>query len=229
MVKEVIHTCMKRPYLFFLMVLVFASRVGFARVGESESRIERRITEGRRGVVLKDEQLNEALRDRNAPLKAFAGAIERAASSAMLTYKHVVYFKRADTDLIRQKDLDSRRMSLPGWDVHVIYVKGRSVAEGYRRAGTGLSEAEVQALLTLQKGGGHWQEVQGMTNEALEPLGLEPKGRLFKPTYLRSDGRLAASVTNATIAFYDVDFHRNLKLMLIAAETDLAPVSVSGF
>ena len=89
-----------------------------------------------------------------------------------------------------------------GWTIHVVYYKGQSVFEAYRRNGEGMTRFEEEGLLEAQKGGSHWQRVQQANNTAL--------GYSFE----RADGDVRAIRKGPYLIFYRPEFDEGIKTQL---------------
>ena len=67
-----------------------------------------------------------------------------------------IYYKTLDGRKPLAKDIQTNKM-LEGWDVHVVFVGGKSVLELYRRS-SNMNELEFTALLKLQAGNSFWEK-----------------------------------------------------------------------
>ena len=67
-----------------------------------------------------------------------------------------VYYKTLDGKKPVAKEMKASGM-LEGWDVHIIFVEGKSVLEIYRRSSS-INEFEFSALLRLQTGQSFWEK-----------------------------------------------------------------------
>lgn len=132
------------------MGLVMSASTLSARVGETQSDVERRLLQPSVGKLFfkpKDKDNKEAERqqqreDRDQPFSAFKDFFPEDTREG-------VYWKSAVSSHLSSED---------GWKVHVFYTAGRSVLEAYRRTGEGLSEFEVRALLSFNKGNSTWKK-----------------------------------------------------------------------
>lgn len=106
-----------------------------ARVGEVQGQLERRMLQEGLGKVFSiPKNASDRERDRlekENPLSGFRAYFPEGA-------KEVVYWKTSVKQRINADE---------GWRVYVVYYRGVSVLEGYKRVGTKLSEFEINALL----------------------------------------------------------------------------------
>ncbi|HEY9249591.1 MAG TPA: hypothetical protein VIO38_10680, partial [Rariglobus sp.] len=138
-----------------LAVASFASAVptAFARVGETQDVIERRILQPSLGKVFfrpKDKDGRDAERERAKEERE--QPFNEARKFFPADTREAVYWKSA---------LASQLSSDNGWKVHVFFMGGRSSLEAYRRVGEGLNEFEVRALLAANRGTSSWKKVSG--------------------------------------------------------------------
>ena len=86
-----------------------------------------------------------------------------------------IYYKTLDSRKPLAKEIKASGM-LEGWDVHVIYVEGKSVLEVYRRSSS-INEFEFSALLRLQTGQSFWEKGKQVVKMKypLQRLGLITK------------------------------------------------------
>jgi hypothetical protein len=147
-----------------LLAAIFFSWPGqsvFARVGETQDAIERRILQPNVGKLFfrakdkeKDKSPREAERIERERLKEESEQPFYEAKQFFPTdTREVVYWKSA---------LGNQLSNENGWKVHVFYMGGRSSLEAYRRVGEALNEFEVRALLAVNRGASSWRK---MSNE----------------------------------------------------------------
>jgi hypothetical protein len=195
--------------------LVFSaiSSTAEARIGERRDSIERRLFSSG-GIMYRDDAV-EASRSRGMPYVPF---FDYLSSSADVR----IYFKTADGRRPSSKDLEGKRV-LPGWDLHVVYVGGKSVMEVYKRS-QGVSKYELNQLLVLNANGSFWKKIE------------KPKpGEKAKPSALGCDmetdnGQIRAKKLGGN-GLIVVDAQLD-ELLADEKDADLvgkAPVSVSGF
>ncbi len=181
-----------------------------ARIGESRSTIERRLFDSG-GIVYRDDAIEQA-RMRGKP---YLGLFPLMPDSTELR----IYFKTADGRSPSSTELDARRMG-DGWDLHVLYVGGKSVLELYERS-QGMTDHEFNQLLAVHAGGSYWKRVK--RGEATEPsvLGYD---------MVRDDGAVRAKrLGGTTLLLIDPDLDNQLAEMQEAKRQENAPVSVEGF
>ncbi len=131
-----------------------------------------------------------------------------------------VYYKTADGRRPTSSELDEKRM-LPGWDLHVVYVNGKSVIEVYKRSQS-MSDFELNQLIALQGGGSGWKKV------AKGDMADEPSAFGFE--MVSSDGSVRAKKLGSDrILFVDATVDVALAEMNTSDLLEKAPVSVNGF
>lgn len=184
-----------------------------ARVGESRHSIESRLFSSG-GIVYRDDA-TEQNRQRGMPYLAYLPYLEGSVDVR-------VYFKTDDGRKPTSSEMDAKRMS-PGWDLHVVYLRGKSVIEVYKRS-HGITEYEMNELLARQAGGAYWSR-----KEKPQP-GEEPEPSAFGFEMERSDGAVRAKKLGGDgFMVFDAEVDRGLANL---KETDLiekAPISTEGF
>ena len=114
-----------------------------------------------------------------------------------------------------------------GWDLHVLYLRGESVLEVYKRSRT-ISEYEFNMLLKLQAAGGFWKKVERNTKAAED--GEESPPTAFGHDMERSDGKVRAKkLGDDSLLVYNAELDTRLTRSRKASLRELAPASVSGF
>ncbi len=179
------------------------------RIGDSKQTMERRLFSSG-GVVYRDDAV-EAQRQRGMPYLSY---LELMPGSAEVR----IYFKTADGRRAQSSDLEGKKMPA-GWDLHVVYVGGRSVVEVYKRSQS-ISEYELNELLARQAGDGYWKRPK-KDKRGPSAFGYEME---------RNDGAVRAKKLggNAVMVF-DAETDAKLAEMNEAALIEKAPVSVEGF
>ena len=132
-----------------------------------------------------------------------------------------IYYKTLDGRKPLAKEIKASGM-LEGWDVHVIYVEGKSVFEIYRRSSS-INEFEFAALLRLQTGQSFWEKRQtGGENETpITAFGFE---------YERNDKKLRAKKMGAnTLLICSTPFDQFLKKQFQEEQMESLPASIKGF
>lgn len=182
-----------------------------ARIGERREAIERRLFSSG-GIVYRDDEI-EANRRRGMPYMRF---FEYLSNSADVR----IYFKTADGRRPNSSELEGRRLSA-GWDLHVVYVGGKSVIEVYKRS-QGITEYELNQLLTLHGEGSFWKKLgKEEMDEAVSAFGFE---------MVRDDGRVRAKKLGGdSLMIFDAEVDIKLAEMNTSTLLEQAPVSVSGF
>ncbi len=125
----------------------------FARVGETQDVIERRILQPNLGKMYfrtKDKENPNAERERLKEERE--QPFYEARNFFPAETREGIYWKSA---------LANQLSSENGWKVHVFYMGGRSSLEAYRRVGEGLNEFEVRALLAANRGSSSWKKISG--------------------------------------------------------------------
>lgn len=203
---------MKYPHLLVLSVLVIGSflpAVSEARIGEGRETLERRLLSS--GAVIYRDDAIEANRQRGMPYVSFLTLLEDSADVR-------IYFKTADGRRPQSAELNPQRMGA-GWDLHVVYVGGKSAIEVYKRS-QGISKYEMNELLARQAAGSYWKKVErGKAGKTA--LGYEME---------RADGALRARKHGGD-GFLVFDTALDLKLAEMKEEDlkETAPASVEGF
>ncbi len=182
-----------------------------ARIGERRESIERRLF-GSGGIVYRDDEIEESRR-KGMPYMRF---FEYLSNSADVR----VYFKTADGRRPTSSELEGRRLSA-GWDLHVVYVNGKSAIEVYKRS-QGITEFEFNQLLALHAGNSFWKKVS--EEEMAETVSA------FSFAMVRDDGLVRAKrLGNDSLMFFDTDVDIKLAEMNTSTLQEQAPVSVEGF
>lgn len=189
-----------------------------ARVGESQTQLESRLLSNRTGIEVPTRQVKQIIDHRSVPYRSL---YEYFPENAV----HELYFKPAEDDAATTSVFDATDFP-DGWLVHVVYYKGRSVFEAYRRNGDGMSKYEEEGLLMLNKGDSHWNRA---TKE-------EARQTVLGVNYKRTDGEVFAVKKGQTFIFYMPEFDQGIKTQLEEDQQDAdekarenAPDSVRGF
>lgn len=180
-----------------------------ARVGESKEAIERRLF-GSGGIIYRDATV-ESSRRKGMPYNKY---LDFMTSSTDVR----IYYKTADGRRPMASELEDKRVQ-PGWDVHVLYVGGKSVLEVYKRSQS-MSEYEMNYLIALQGGGSGWKKIE---KEELEPSA-------FGYEMVSSDGSVRAKKMGGdSLLFVDAKIDIGLAELKTNDLLERAPVSVNGF
>lgn len=207
----------KTDFFFRLAGLVslflFLSAPMEARIGESQESIERRLLASG-GIVYRDDQV-KSNRSRGLPYRKYLDFLPEETEVR-------IYFKSSDGRKPKSSDMEEGNMS-SGWDIHVLYVRGKSVLEVYKRSQS-MTDPELNLLLTLLGQGSYWKKVKP------NPEDTESPPSAFGYTMLRSDGMVRGkSLGSDRLMVFDVAFDVGLAEMEIADDLERAPESVNGF
>lgn len=180
-----------------------------ARVGESKEALERRLF-GSGGIIYRDAAV-ESSRRKGMPYNKY---LDFLSSSADVR----IYYKTADGRRPMASELEEKRVQA-GWDVHVLYIGGKSVLEIYKRSQS-MSEYEMNYIIALQGGGPGWKKV---AKEELAPSA-------FGYDMESGDGSVRAKKMGGdSLLFVDAKIDIGLAEMKTNDLLEKAPVSVNGF
>jgi len=203
--------------LIALLTLCSLPSTSHARVGESRNELEGRLLQDRTAVKVPSRQVEALLMHRTVP---YRWIYEYLPSGS----EHELYYKPADDNRASTTDLD---VEFPdGWMLHVIYYKGQSVFEAYRRNGSAMSSFEEEGILMRHKNGSHWSRVgeRGVTDSAI--------GYNFE----RADSGLRALKRGEYLILYRPEFDLGIKKQADEAQAEAealakenAPDSLQGF
>lgn len=136
-----------------LLLSAVAAPSVFARVGETQDVVERRILQPNLGKkYFKPKDSNDPREERERQKEEREQPFNEARKFFPADSRESIYWKSA---VANQLSSDN------GWKVHVFYAGGRSMLEAYRRMGEGLNEFEVRALLAVNRGNSSWKKVTG--------------------------------------------------------------------
>ena len=182
-----------------------------ARIDERRESIERRLFASG-GIVYRDDEI-ESSRRRGMPYMRY---LQYLPSSANIR----IYFKTSDGRRPTSSELEQRRMAA-GWDLHVVYVDGKSVIELYQRS-KGMTDFESNHLLNLHTEGGYWNRPSKEEKEELVSA--------FGFDMVRSDGRVRAKkIGGDKFMFVEAETDERLAEMNTNELLESAPISVEGF
>jgi hypothetical protein len=220
-------------YLLFLslplVTIFFAPKTAEARIGETRDTFESRLF-GSGGVIYRNKD-ERSTRRQSGP---YSNYMEFLGSSAVVQ----VYFK---SDVGRQpslKDFEDDTLGT-GWEVHVLYVSGKSVFESYKRIGS-ISEYEFNALLGILAGGKYWEkaEKKGSSGRsqavgAVEAVAAadeeEEDPTVFGFDFVRSDGNVRAKKSGGGLMVFQTQLDEFLAKQKKSTLMQKAPQSVQGF
>jgi hypothetical protein len=209
---------MKYPAYFslFFVACLMQPHSADARIGESRDGFERRLfTSG--GIVLRDED-ERTSRRQGGPYTSYMKYLGGSAEAR-------VYFKSDDGRKPNQSEVAEKALG-SGWEVHVLYVNGKSVLELYKRVGTSASEYETNALLGILGGGGFWKEPEKpAADEEEEDAPLTA----FGFDYMRSDGEVRAKTSGGGLMVFQKQLDEFLAKKHESTLLEKAPLSVQGF
>lgn len=198
--------------------IILAAQPVDARIGEGKSQFESRALSNRTMIRYPAETVEAKISGRDVFYQYIYAFLPENA-------EHQVYYKRSDRSPASQSDL-KRGPNPSGWDLHVIYVNGRSVMEVYRRNGASLSEAEFKGLLNLNRDDSFWVE-------AKRPADLPS---VIRYQFVTDDGTKRAMRQNNFAIFIDSAFDEYLHAMRTQVEEArrieaerTAPDSLAGF
>ncbi len=200
------------PLITAALILITSAH---ARIGESKSSLENRLLKDRTAVKVPS-------RDRDALLEHRSVLYKNLYEFLPEDIEQEIYYKLAEDGQATTADLEE--LFPDGWMVHVIYYKGQSVFEAYRRNGAGINRYEEEGILMLNKGGSHWQYVKDASETA---IGYNME---------RADGEVRALKKGNYLILYRTEFDQGIKTLKdeAAAEGDAlskeaAPDSIQGF
>jgi len=180
-----------------------------ARIGERRESIERRLTSSG-GIVYRDDAVEE-MRRKGMPYLQYLEILDSSADVR-------IYFKTADGRKPTSSELAEKRMN-QGWDVHVVYVGGKSAIEIYKRS-QAMSEFELNQLIALQGGGSGWKKLKKGATEATA----------FGYEMVSNDGSVRAKKMGSDrILFVNAKIDTALAEMNENDLQEKAPISVNGF
>ena len=194
----------------FMISLICPSTLD-ARIGERRESIERRLFASG-GIVYRDDVIENNRRRGMPYLKYF----EYLPSNSDVR----VYFKTADGRRPTSSELEEKRMAT-GWDLHVVYVNGKSAIEVYKRS-QGITEHEFNHLLRLHAESSFWKRLEkDEKEETVSAFGFE---------MIREDGQVRAKKLGGdSVMFVDSDVDTRLAEMNTSDLQEKAPISVEGF
>ncbi len=198
-------------FMFTLLFLVSHSEI-FARIGEDRLQLEQRLNISG-GFQYREENVLSN-RKRGMPYQKFLDFLPERAEIR-------IYYKTLDGRKPLAKEIKASGM-LEGWDVHVIYVEGKSVLEIYRRSSS-INEFEFSALLRLQTGQSFWEKRQtsGENEEPVTAFGFD---------YERNDKKLRAKKMGAnTLLICSTPFDQFLRKQFQDEQMESLPASIKGF
>ena len=206
-------------FLFTVSYFFFVPKA-IGRIGESRMVIERRLTQAG-GIVYRDEAIKQSRR-RGMPYMRFYDYFPEMAEVR-------IYFKTDDGRKPKSSQM-SEKQSAPGWDIHVLYVEGKSVLEVYARSRQAMTEYELNHILQLQAGSGYWNRVSQPSPRASNDSVESDLPSAFGHEMERSDGQVRAKKIKANaIMLFDLDLDVRIAREKHADLQAQAPISINGF
>lgn len=202
-----------KSYLLLPLVFNFAATFFLeARIGETRLTIEKRLLKSG-GYQYRDDKilLN---RKRGMPYSKFEEYFPEKADLR-------IYYKTIDGRKPLSKDVRASGM-LEGWNLHILFVQGKSVIELYKRSDR-ITEFEFIHLLNLQSGNSFWEK---KSENDLEPGQFSTFGFDFQ----RNDQVLRAKKMGTnTVMIFSTSFDHLMKKNIREEQMNDAPSSVDGF
>ena len=224
-----------RKYLSAFLVFVGTNALCHARIGENKSKLESRLLSSN-GIILREDDLLEN-RQTGMPYLEFEEFFPKP-------YEVRLYFKPADGRRPRPDELANSKLTqafdrrnpprkpikaqdttvkkLDGWELHVLYVKGVSVLELYKKTSP-ITEHEIKHLLSLQSGRSFWEESSqdDLPEGKFSALGFDLK---------REDGLLRAKkLGSKSIMLFRSDTDEFFYKSQFKEQFKDAPESIKGF
>ena len=200
---------------YFLLPLVFNFAATFfleARIGETRLTIEKRLLKSGGYQYREDKILLN--RKRGMPYSKFEEYFPEKADLR-------IYYKTIDGKKPLSKDVRASGM-LEGWNLHILFVQGKSVIELYKRSDR-ITEFEFIHLLNLQSGNSFWEK---KSENDLEPGQFSTFGFDFQ----RNDQVLRAKKMGTnTVMIFSTSFDHLMKKNIREEQMNDAPSSVDGF
>lgn len=223
-------TCsLPRLLLAFLTLIVLTAPTAHARIGDNLSTIERRVTNGNQGLRIEDATLLAHYLSQT-PLQSLV--VTQDARGEMVVHGDLglsvaVYYKtvgeRAFESQLMQKNgrpVDNP----PGWLLFVVFHRGQSVLEIYKRSGS-ITQAEINGLLSLHQGGSTWVREklpkEKYPNDKYQPL--------LAHNHYREDAELLANADSSSLMIFAIGVDEHISKVKRERESAKAPDSLSGF
>lgn len=199
-----------------------------ARIGDSASGLNQRLTADRFAVELRGEGADRLVQ--RGPLRRFLDLTEDMEDA----FEYRVYLKSANGERLSSTDAKGMRVA-DGWTYTAMFLRGVVVAETYQRTkvrgDTRINPHEKLGLLIVNQLSHSWDELDDM----MTADGEEVEG-MTDYTYLRSDGKVFAKFERDHALFIRQELdqklreQRSVKNAEIDAEhRDALQLSISGF
>lgn len=200
----------------FILLFVCLDSVQ-ARIGETRSTLEGRLLQDRTAIKVPERKMRALINHQTVPYRHLLMYFPENA-------EQVLYYKPASDEKAEMDDLDTEFPR--GWMLHVVFYKGRSVFEAYRRNGSKVNRHEQSGLLLLNKGDSFWKKVdEGTRSKTAIGYSME-----------RDDGEIRALPAGSFLIFYMPEFDEGIKVQLDerraksdASAKERAPDSIQGF
>lgn len=213
-------------FAFFAVLLSSAltSTEAEARIGESKPELEKRLF-STGALAYRDEKIIEARKQG----KPYVGYLSYLKSDVEVQ----VYHKPASSEEKAQRSKFTEKRMLPGWDLHVVYVNGKSALELYERS-TSITEQELNLLLLLQADGQRWSKrdsdgLGGNKDREATTESERKNATAFGFQMISNDGIIRANKKNKEVLFIDAVFDARLAAAREDERNTSAPESVYGF
>ena len=202
-----------KSYLLLPLVFNFAATFFLeARIGETRLTIEKRLLKSGGYQYREDKILLN--RKRGMPYSKYEEYFPEKADLR-------IYYKTIDGKKPLSKDVRASGM-LEGWNLHILFVQGKSVIELYKRSDR-ITEFEFIHLLNLQSGNSFWEK---KSENDLEPGQFSTFGFDFQ----RNDQVLRAKKMGTnTVMIFSTSFDHLMKKNIREEQMNDAPSSVDGF
>lgn len=202
-----------KPYLLLPLLFTFVATFFLeARIGETRLTIEKRLLKSG-GYQYRDDKilLN---RKRGMPYNKFEEYFPEKADLR-------IYYKTIDGRKPLSKDVKASGM-LEGWNLHILFVQGKSVIELYKRSDR-ITEFELIHLLNLQSGNSFWEK---KSENDLEPGQFSTFGFELQ----RNDQLLRAKkIGSNAVMIFSTGFDHLMKKNIREEQMANAPSSIDGF
>ena len=183
-----------------------------ARIGDERLALEKRLLRSG-GFQYREEQVL-ANRRKGMPYVKFEEYFPDRADMR-------IYYKTIDGRKPLSKDIKTSTM-LEGWNLHVLFVQGKSVMEVYRRS-ENITEFEFIHLLNLQSGNSFWEKKsdKDLDENEFSTFGFELQ---------RNDKLLRAKkIGSNAVMIFSSRFDHLIKKTIRDDQMDNAPTSTEGF
>jgi hypothetical protein len=207
------HRNAMKSYLnFFLLFCISCPSYLDARIGEDRLTIERRLLKSGGYQYREDNTIEN--RKRGMPYLKFEDYLPEKADLR-------IYYKTIDGRKPLSKDIKTSSM-LEGWNLHILFIQGKSVLEIYKRSEK-ITEFELIHLLNLQSGNSFWEKKShtDLDTGKFSAFGFELE---------RNDKSLRAKKLGANgLMIFSALIDHQLKKNIREEQMGSAPESIEGF